>query len=380
MKGALIHSNQGSNEGILKLLDEGLKKNLLRAALLPVEVPARDSFAYLLVQDPEILKKACPSPPVMSVQGGKVLRSLTFHGMFDGFTAAVMRPCEARAAVELSNLNQTRLENMLLISYDCPGTVPLSAYVKDPSKYKEVFEQMGKKWDPEPMRPLCRVCENFSLGPVDVHIASLNLQGTGVFAIPLSEKGREFLAGLGYEVEESVDAWEAEVERLRTSRSNLREKAREEWSSTFKGADGLLGALSHCINCHNCQRVCPICYCRQCYFDSEALELPHYNYLARARRKGALRLPSDTLLFHLTRMSHMGLSCVSCGACEDACPMDVPIAQIFSLVGSDAQKLFGHSPGTERGESSPLVAYQDEEFHEVEMPYVETLKAEGGGE
>ena len=115
-------------------------------------------------------------------------------------------------------------------------------------------------------------------------------------------------------------------------------------------------------------------------FDSDALELPSDNYLARAGRKGALRFPVDTLLFHLTRMSHMGLSCVSCGACEDACPMDIPIAQIFTLVGSDAQELFGHSPGAERGTPSPLVAYRDEEFHEIEMPYVETLKAKGKGE
>jgi hypothetical protein len=58
--------------------------------------------------------------------------------------------------------------------------------------------------------------------------------------------------------------------------------------------------------------------------------------------------------------------------------MDIPIAQLFSLVGADAQELFDHTPGIERGRQSPLVTYRDEEFREVEMPYVETLEAKGG--
>ena len=73
----------------------------------------------------------------------------------------------------------------------------------------------------------------------------------------------------------------------------------------------------------------------------------------------------------------MILSCVSCGACEDACPMDIPVAQVFSLVADDAQRLFNYEPGRDKQEPLPTVVYREEEFREVEKPYSETyLKGE----
>ena len=35
-------------------------------------------------------------------------------------------------------------------------------------------------------------------------------------------------------------------------------------------------------------------------------------------------------------------ACVSCGTCEDACPVDVPIAQLFSMMGEQTQELFNY--------------------------------------
>ena len=120
--------------------------------------------------------------------------------------------------------------------------------------------------------------------------------------------------------------------------------------------------------------VCPICYCRQCYFDSEAMKLPPENYLLRAETKGALRFPSDTLLFHLGRMSHMSLSCISCGTCEDACPMSIPVAQIFNLVADKNQNLFDYIPGKNIEEPLPLVDYKEDELQEIPKPYLETYQ------
>jgi len=96
------------------------------------------------------------------------------------------------------------------------------------------------------------------------------------------------------------------------------------------------------------------------------------NYLMRAKNKGGLRFPPDTLLFHLGRMSHMVFSCVSCGTCEDACPVSIPIAQVFALVADNAQELFHYVPGENIGEPHPLVTFKEEEFRDIEMPYVET--------
>jgi len=43
-------------------------------------------------------------------------------------------------------------------------------------------------------------------------------------------------------------------------------------------------------------------------------------YLGWAQRRGALRMPTNTLLFHLTRLNHMVISCVGCGLCAHHCP------------------------------------------------------------
>jgi formate dehydrogenase subunit beta len=71
-------------------------------------------------------------------------------------------------------------------------------------------------------------------------------------------------------------------------------------------------------------------------------------------------------------MLHMSLSCVSCGACEDACPTAIPVAQVFSLVGNQNQEEFNYVPGRSRDEPLPLRVYKEEEFEEVEQSCLET--------
>ena len=96
------------------------------------------------------------------------------------------------------------------------------------------------------------------------------------------------------------------------------------------------------------------------------------DYLKRAEITGGLRLPPETSLFHIGRMLHMSLSYVSCGACEDACPMSIPVAQVFSLVGNKNQEEFDYVPGRSLDEPLPLRVYEEEEFEEVEQSYVGT--------
>jgi len=93
---------------------------------------------------------------------------------------------------------------------------------------------------------------------------------------------------------------------------------------------------------------------------------PSEEYLEMAEDKGTLRFLPDTILFHVGRMMHMSVSCVSCGSCEDACPMSIPVAQIFSMVADETQDLFGYVSGRDVNEPIPLTVYKEDEFHEVE--------------
>jgi len=93
---------------------------------------------------------------------------------------------------------------------------------------------------------------------------------------------------------------------------------------------------------------------------------PASEYLERSRNSGAARLMSDTLLFHIGRMAHMSLSCVSCGMCEDACPSDIPIGRLVSMVSDNTTELFDYSAGSNSEDPLPLNTFRLEELHEYE--------------
>jgi len=121
-------------------------------------------------------------------------------------------------------------------------------------------------------------------------------------------------------------------------------------------------------------RVCPICFCRECFFQSDAVKVEPTNYLMRAERKGGLRFMPDTLLFHLGRMNHMATSCLACGVCEDACPAMVPVGRMFAMAGRQVQGVFNYTPGASLEDPLPYLEYQEEEFHQWEKPYEEHIE------
>jgi formate dehydrogenase subunit beta len=145
----------------------------------------------------------------------------------------------------------------------------------------------------------------------------------------------------------------------------VQEKRQAFFAETEKeigGIENIADVFAPCIKCHNCRTVCPVCYCRECFFDSPTFELESDRYMGMAEKKGAIRMPTDTLLFHLTRMTHMGASCVGCGACEEACPSDIPLLKLFQLIGDRVQTLFEYVPGRSLEEELPPTAFKEDEL------------------
>jgi len=366
-KAAVISAGGGLEKKFIEILRETMDKVIFDAILIPMKVPAGDSFAYVLIRDKNLLKDASFFSPVMPVQGAKVLSSITRLGKGNMKIAAVMRPCEIRAAIELLKLNQVNLENITLISMDCPGVLPLSSFVDNPEKALSLFNKALQNWDDKIMRPTCQICDKSSMIAGDIHIGILGAKKDKFFLISNSQKGNKMMDELGLTLKENVlDDWRAKSEERSKEKHMKRKKAFKDLKSKTGNLDKLLDVFSKCINCHNCMRACPICYCRLCYFDSDKVKHPPEDYFERAERKGSMRFLPDTILFHIGRMTHMSLSCVSCGSCEDACPMSIPVAQIFSMVADETQGLFDYVSGRDLEEPIPLVTYKEEELHEVE--------------
>jgi formate dehydrogenase subunit beta len=364
--GAVISYKTTIHDSIKDFLRKGMDQGVFDAILIPLPVPAGDSYSYVLIKDKALLKDAFFLPPTMSVQGGKAVSSITRLGNELKNIAAVMRPCEIRATIELTKLHQADVENITLISMDCPGVMPILDVIREPEKALKLFDNALKNWDDVIMRPVCQICDKSSMMTGDLHIGTLGAEKETFFIIPNSQKGTDILKKLNLPATKGIESWEKKVKENTEKKLKKRKKAHHELKNQIAKLDNLLDIFSRCINCHNCMRACPVCSCRLCYFDSDNIKFPSEEYLQRATEKGSIRFLPDTTLFHMGRMMHMSLSCVSCGSCEDACPMSIPVAQIFSMVADQTQGVFDYIAGRNLEEPLPLKTFKEEELHEVE--------------
>lgn len=135
------------------------------------------------------------------------------------------------------------------------------------------------------------------------------------------------------------------------------------WAGINKKGDRLLftALLSTCIRCYACSSACPVCYCRVCFFRTDTFEPESDRYFRWAEREGALRMPTEILLYHLTRLNHIAASCVDCGMCESACPRRIPLTAIFETVGDGVKKALNYVPGRDLKEKIPITTFKETE-------------------
>lgn len=304
--------------------------------------------------------------PYMALNAARVLQTLTRVSPPSEPIGAVLRPCEARATVELMKLNQVSREGLLVISIDCLGTYPLEVY-KERSNQGTLEYEIPEG---ELLREACRVCL-WPFSPwADIRVCYIGLKG-GVFLEALTDRGKEVLEALGFkpdhlEFPERVKELDELIKRRREQEEEFLRRQREE----LRGHQPLLKALTWCIKCHNCMTVCPICYCKECFFNSPSFEFEADRFLELSRNRSALRLPTEVLLFHLTRMAHMSTSCVACGMCQEACPQGVKVFDLFKAVSKRTQALFDYEPGRDPDEPLPLTVFKEEELKEIEEPKI----------
>lgn len=367
-KAAKIEVKEGGLETAIRaFLKDLLEKKVVEACLVPQKLPSGDSVVQGLVADPNKLDVADPLAPVMQVNSAKVVSDITKVTPTDRPIAITLRPCELRALIELVKLKQASLENLTTIGIDCFGTYSVVDYQKKFSSGGMSTQEFMKSAlkNPEDLRPLCQACEYFSPENADLAIGLFGLDQDSEFLIlAQTEKGEETFDKLGLKEGADPTTREKAISELTTQRLKKTEEMFEELRKT-SGFENLLATLAPCIGCHNCMTVCPVCYCRECFFESPTFEVDHTRYLTWAERKGSLRMPADTVLFHLGRMNHMATSCVACGMCEQACPSDIPVGKMFKYVGAEVQKIFNYVPGRNLEEELPLTTYREEELQKV---------------
>jgi formate dehydrogenase subunit beta len=347
-----IKKGEDHQDTLRRLLREALEQDVVDAVLCPVEDRSGSGVSYVLTMDPKHLERAVPISRALPQFGPQDLVHLTEPGGDPIRIAAVMKPCESRAVVELMKLKQVEQEHLVLMAPDCPGTVDLEDYARHKNTPVEKL----------PLRLACQICRSrVAPSAVDVALGTLGVDSGEVLLVAHSEAGSALAKGVKAKATEVSKKRAKAVEQALVEGETAYDK-QEAASREKYGEHGvLIEALSTCIKCMNCMDVCPVCYCKECLFLTDAFNPTAGTLAEKARRRGVIRMPVETVQFHLTRMAHVMTACVMCGQCESACPSGIPLVEMYSGINRRIQDLFEYESGRSLEEQPPFTVFCETE-------------------
>jgi formate dehydrogenase subunit beta len=352
--------NDGTLAAIRGFLRQLLEAEVVDALLVPMETPA-GTITPALVADPALLDAANPLAPVMGLNAAPLAGKVSIREP-RGRIGVVLRPCELRALVELVKLKQASIEDLVTIGIDCVGTYDVPVYLEKSAKVEgqELWRELyANLTSPIPdLRDACQMCEKPHAEGADITLELFGADLAAGIPITLPDETADRLKLK--KTDENRQRSEM-IEKVVAARTEVRDARFAEMQKQLN-EEGIEKVLAACVRCHNCMTVCPICYCKMCLFKSPLFDHEPMQHLNWAQRKGAYRLPADTMLFHLTRLNHMVLSCVGCGMCTSNCPADLPVGRVFRTIGQQVQAAFDYEPGHSVDDPLPLVTFREDEW------------------
>lgn len=187
-------------------------------------------------------------------------------------------------------------------------------------------------------RSNCRRCKLKIPRQADLACGEWGVMGTeATFVEVCSAKGAEILehAKVAGVVETFLPVPKGlEIRRkIEKSMLNLSESGRiKDFQSLGEGKNRLkqlVNETSRCIKCYSCIEVCPAL---------AGAKVSDFNVDAPGK------IP-PSFAFHALRYSLVADSCINCGQCEELCPMDIPNALFMHSFAVEFQELYGYQAG-----------------------------------
>lgn len=260
----------------------------------------------------------------------------------------VVRPCDARAAVELAKRQQLNLETTYMVGIECYGVVKSRGGNYEIYIFPREMEIDGelKPLDEGILSLNCRRCEYPVPTMADVS-CRIELKGETLVTAN-TDKGRRILSAVNLSSKEGgqLDITPIRERAARWQESEfgeLRKLAHRErlnyWLSQF----------GKCIKCYGCRDSCPLCYCQDCYLGAERLLI------------GKGEVPPE-MLFHITRLMDVADSCCNCGQCEKACPMEIPVSKLYHMLHKELSSIFNYESGFDINSLPPISTITEEDL------------------
>jgi len=360
-----------SLQGFFKAL---LQEGGVNALLVPQHLPMKNVVMPTLVTDPEKLNGTDPLAPVFPINAAKVVSKLSRRPV-GGQVAVVLRPCEIRAFIELVKLKQGTMDEVILVSVDCYGAygnVDYPRFTGDDGAeatvrfYQNAMSGEATTFEDFDLSPACKACEHPIPENADLLIGLVGVDTNNNMLVQANtSKGAALLEKLNLPEAPEPEGRKQAIDALVAQRVAYRDQMFTETGEATADIEKLTSYLANCINCYNCRVACPVCYCKECVFVTDVFDHEPSQYLRWAKRKGVIKMPTDTVFYHMTRLAHMSTACIGCGQCSNACPNNIPVMEIFRAVASYTQKAFDYEAGRSLEDEPPLSVFREAEFREV---------------
>lgn len=374
-KTAIINIQDGDLLATLREFFQSiLQMEDINAILVPQHLPMKNVVMPTLVTDPAQLNEADPLAPAFPMNAAKIVARLT-RKPFGGKVVAVLRPCEIRAFIELVKLKQGRIEEVILVGIDCLGAYKNDDYTQIAGDqrteftskfYRNALSGKSETMEGIDLTPACKSCEHPVPTNADVLI--------GLFGVDISNhlmveaqtpKGEELFDSLDLSSAKKPPQRVAAIESFIAERTAYRDQMFAKTAEATNSLENLATYFANCINCYNCRVACPVCYCKECVFVTDVFNHDPAQFLRWANRKGIIKMPTDTIFYHITRLAHMSTACVGCGQCSNACPNDIPVMELFRTVSHLTQKAFEYEAGRSIEDDPPLSVFREDELADI---------------
>jgi len=341
------------------MLQELLGKKLADAVLVLASNPWSDVPMPTLFTDPDRMEGVDPLAPVAPVSSARQASALT-RSPSGKTVVLVLRPCEIRALIELVKLNQCSLENAIIISMDCLGRMENKIFSDEAKTGPGITERFLSSPELQgKITTTCSTCNDFLPENADITLCTLGAEPGHMGFEALTDKGKALLESLGFKKGDDLPKRKQDIAALADKRSLSKKELFDATALQMSTIDGFQTFIGRCLNCYNCRTACPVCYCKECVFLTDVFAHPPELLLERATRRGAVKMPTDTSMFHLTRLSHIGHACVGCGQCSSVCPSDIQVADMFRTVSEKTQAFFNYTPGRDVTEPIPQLVVRN---------------------